>query len=135
MDKIVLTTGTFNIVHAGHIELFEFCIQFGKLYVAVNGNDYLTKKYKTKAIPLEYRLKVLSSLKQIDSLVVFEEDTPCSIINQVRPDVYVKGPDYRGKNIPEAKVLTELGVEFLIQSEEKIMSTSDIIYQEKRYSL
>lgn len=128
MDDLVLTTGTFNIVHAGHIELFDFCSRFGKVCVGVNSDKYLLHKYGDKAISLEYRLKVLKSLKQIHRIHVFDEDTPVELISKIKPNIYVKGPDYLNVDIPEFKILKELNIKFLISNSEKILSTSDIIW-------
>ena len=80
-NKIILTTGTFNIVHAGHIELFEYCKQFdGKVIVGLNSDNYVIKKYGSKSVPLENRLKVLEQIKLIDEVVVFKETTPVKLI-------------------------------------------------------
>jgi rfaE bifunctional protein nucleotidyltransferase chain/domain len=127
MDNLVLTTGTFNIVHAGHIELFDFCSEFGKVCVGVNSDRYLLQKYGSKAIPVEKRLKVLKSLKQIQEIYVFDEDTPISLIEKLQPDIYVKGPDYLNVKIPEIEILTKLNIKYLIPNSEKILSTSSII--------
>lgn len=127
MDNIILTTGTFNIVHAGHIELFEFCKSFGKVHVGVNSDKYLLNKYGDKTIRLEHRLKVLSSIKQIDAIHVFHEETPCCLIAKLKPNTYVKGPDYLNLDIPELKILNKLNINYLIPKKDKILSTSNLI--------
>ena len=131
MVPIILTTGTFNIVHAGHVELFDFCKGLGTLYVGVNGDRYLKDKYRDKAISLEHRVKVLNSIKQINKVLVFEEQTPIELIKRTRPNIYVKGPDYLGVKIPELKILKNLNIEFIIPEADKILSTSHIISLEK----
>ena len=127
MGKIVLTTGTFNIVHAGHIELFEFCNLYGKLFVGINSSEYLEEKYGTKCISTNNRIKVLSQLSMIEEIFIFEENTPCKLIEKVRPSYYVKGPDYVNQDIPELNILNELNIKFLIPNTNKILSTSNII--------
>lgn len=127
MNDLVLTTGTFNIVHAGHIDLFNYCAELGKLHVGVNSDNYLLQKYGSKAIALEHRLKVLQSLKQIHKIHVFNEETPIELISRVKPNIYVKGPDYLNLDIPESKILKELNIKFLIPNSKKILSTSNII--------
>ena len=124
-----MTTGTFNIVHAGHIELFEFCKKVGKtLIVGINTDKYLYKKYGNKAICLDQRIKVLSSIKYVDFIYTFRENTPCNLIEFIKPNIYVKGPDYLGKEIPELKILKKHSIKYYIPSSEKIMSTSSIIF-------
>ena len=124
-----MTTGTFNIVHAGHIELFEFCKSVGKtLIVGINTDNYLYKKYGNKTISLEKRMKVLSSIKYVDFIYTFREETPCNLIELIKPNIYVKGPDYLGKEIPELKILKKHNIKYYMPSAEKIMSTSNIIF-------
>lgn len=125
--SIVLTTGTFNIVHAGHIELLNYCFNFGKVYIGINSDPYVIKKYGEKAISLENRLKVITSLKQISKVYVFDEEEPTELISKLKPDFYIKGPDYLGVKIPEREILDALKIKFLIPNCNKILSTSNII--------
>jgi cytidyltransferase-like protein len=125
--SIVLTTGTFNIVHAGHIELLNYCFNFGKVCVGINSDAYVIKKYGKKAISLENRLKVITSLKQISKVYVFDEEEPTELISKLKPDFYIKGPDYLGVKIPEEEILDILKIKFLIPDCNKILSTSNII--------
>jgi rfaE bifunctional protein nucleotidyltransferase chain/domain len=128
-EPLVMTTGTFNIVHAGHIELFEFCKNIGKtLIVGINTDRYLVKKYGNKTVPLEKRLKVLSSIKHIDLIYTFREDTPSNLIEIIKPNIYVKGPDYLGKELPEENILNKHNIKLIIPEVDKIMSTSNIIF-------
>jgi rfaE bifunctional protein nucleotidyltransferase chain/domain len=126
---IILTTGTFNIVHAGHIELFEYCKKLeGKLIVGINSDPYLIKKYGSKYITLEKRLKVLKQIKLIDEIIVFEEETPIKLILNLKPNIYVKGPDYNKELLIEKDALEKVKAKILIAGDKKIMSTSYIIF-------
>lgn len=126
---IILTTGTFNIVHAGHIELFEYCKQFeGELIVGINADPYLIKKYGSKHIKLENRLKVLKQIKLIDKIIVFEEETPINLILNLRPNIYVKGPDYIKERLIEKDALEKINSLIFIASGKKLMSTSNIVF-------
>lgn len=128
MDKIILTTGTFNLCHAGHIRLFEFCSQFGKVIVGINADPYLWEKYgKEKTIPLIDRVYVLKSCKYVDEVIVFTEKEPSNLIGRIKPDLYVKGPDYINKNIPEKDILNKLNIKLVIQPTEKEYNSSELI--------
>lgn len=128
MDKVILVTGTFNIMHAGHVELFEFCSKLGKVVVGINSDKYLNEKYgKDKTIPLDKRVYVVKSCRYVDEVIAFSEDEPSNLIQKIRPDFYVKGPDYKGKTIPEDKILNLLGIKKIIQPSEKILNCSDLI--------
>lgn len=99
-EKIVFTNGCFDIIHAGHIDFFEKAKKLGTvLIVGVNSDASVSsiKGVKRPIVKLEHRLKVLSSIRYIDELVVFEEDTPLNLIKKLRPDVLVKGRDWETK--------------------------------------
>lgn len=128
MQKKILTTGTFNLCHAGHIRLFEFCSQFGEVIVGINADPYLWKKYgKEKTIPLIDRVYVLNACKFIDKVIVFTEEEPSKLISRIKPDLYVKGPDYLNKDIPEKEVLNKLNIMLAIQPAEKEYNSSELV--------
>ncbi len=96
-EKIVFTNGCFDILHAGHVAyLAEAAEQGDRLIVAVN-SDASVKRLKGAERPvnaLEQRMAVLSGLESVDWVVPFAEDTPARIIENILPDVLVKGGDY-----------------------------------------
>ena len=124
----VLVTGTFNIVHAGHIQLFEFAKQFGRVTVGINADSYLHEKYgKDKTVPLINRAYVIDSCKFVDEVVVFTEDNPSSHIRQLKPKYFIRGPDYINLELPEQKALNEVGAELICQCAEKIHDASSLV--------
>ena len=130
MQKIILTTGTFNLCHAGHVRLFEFCAKFGKVVVGVNADPYLWEKYgKDKTVPLVDRVYVLKNCRFVDEVVVFTENEPTKLISKIKPDLYVKGPDYKDQSIPEKEILHKLNIMLCIQPSEKEYNSSELINQ------
>ena len=126
--KVVLVTGTFNIMHPGHVRLLEFCSNFGKVVVGINSDAFLHEKYgKDKTITLIDRVFVLKSCKYVDQVIAFNETEPSGLIQRVRPDFYVKGPDYKNQVIPEDQILNLMGIQKIIQPTEKEYSSSDLI--------
>jgi len=94
---IVFTNGCFDLIHAGHIKLFEFAASQGDtLIVAVNSDDSIRrlKGMKRPIIAQPDRLALLQAIEYIDFLTVFEQDTPMELIERIGPDVLVKGGDY-----------------------------------------
>lgn len=124
---IVLINGTFNIVHAGHCELFEFASRYGYLIVGTNSDRYVYAKYKRKSIKEEFRVKVLKSIKYIDKVILFEEDNACNLLKEIKPNYYIKGPDYIGKEFPEQEVCDNLGINIIYHKSNKILSSSKIL--------
>ena len=99
---IVFTNGCFDIVHAGHIDYMDKAKKLGDvLIVGVNSDDSV-KRIKGNARPivgLDNRLRLLKGFSVIDYLCVFEEDTPLELIKKVKPDILVKGEDWKDKGV------------------------------------
>ena len=111
-QKIVFTNGVFDLVHRGHVEQLEAAKAFGdRLVVGVN-DDASVQRLKGNARPLaslEDRMVVLAALQAVDLVTSFDEDTPEALIEQIRPDVLVKGADYTVDQIAGATFVQSYG--------------------------
>lgn len=129
-ERIVMTGGCFDILHAGHVAYLEQAKQFGdRLIVAVN-DDASVAKLKGSSRPintLARRMAVLSGLSAVDWVVPFSEDTPERLVKTVLPDVWVKGGDYQVKDLPEATSVLANGGEVKILQFVEGVSTTKII--------
>lgn len=129
-EKVVLTNGVFDILHAGHVSYLANARNLGdRLIVAVN-SDASTKRLKGGTRPvnsLENRMIVLSSLEAVDWVVSFEEDTPLRLISEVLPDLLVKGGDYKPEDIVGSKQIWANGGDVRVLNFEKYLSTTKII--------
>lgn len=116
-EKIVMTNGCFDILHAGHIHYLTQARQLGqRLLVAVN-DDASVKRLKGPHRPLNglaERLAVLSALACVDWVVPFATDTPAELICQLKPDILVKGGDYRGQPIAGSECVLANGGQVLV---------------------
>ncbi len=100
--KIVFTNGCFDILHAGHVSVLEFSRSKGDVLVVGLNSDASVKRLKGPSRPVNTqadRALVLAALQAVDAVCVFEEDTPYELIKLVRPDVLVKGGDYKPSEI------------------------------------
>lgn len=101
-ERIVMTNGCFDILHAGHVDYLSQARNYGdRLIVAVNTDDSV-QRLKGPSRPvnaLEHRMAVLAGLSAVDWVVPFDEDTPERLICRVLPDVLVKGGDYRAEEV------------------------------------
>ena len=100
--KIVFTNGCFDILHAGHVSILEFSRAKGDVLVVGLNSDASVKRLKGPTRPVNTqtdRALVLAALESVDAVSLFEEDTPYNLIKQVRPDVLVKGGDYKPSEI------------------------------------
>jgi D-beta-D-heptose 7-phosphate kinase / D-beta-D-heptose 1-phosphate adenosyltransferase len=95
--RIVFTNGCFDLIHLGHVKYFQFARRQGDLLVVGVNTDASVRRLKGDKRPIiseADRLGVLEELESIDYLVRFDDDTPMRLIEQIRPDVLVKGADY-----------------------------------------
>jgi len=124
--KIVFTNGCFDILHIGHVKYLQKAKSLGdKLIVGVNSNESVKRlKGKDRPINDEYdRAYLLASLEVVDYVVIFDDDTPYELIKEIKPDVLVKGADYRGKEIVGSDIVEEVKLIDFVEGK----STTNII--------
>lgn len=129
-EKVVMTNGCFDILHAGHVSYLEHAAKLGdRLIVAVN-SDESVRGLKGAGRPinnLERRMSVLAALASVDWVVPFSEDTPERLISGVLPDLLVKGGDYQPEQIAGGKQVIANGGEVRVLNFENGISTTNII--------
>ncbi|TBM04567.1 bifunctional D-glycero-beta-D-manno-heptose-7-phosphate kinase/D-glycero-beta-D-manno-heptose 1-phosphate adenylyltransferase HldE [Hafnia paralvei] len=129
-EKVVMTNGVFDILHAGHVSYLANARKLGdRLIVAVN-SDASTKRLKGEERPvnaLAQRMIVLAALEAVDWVISFEEDTPQRIISEILPDLLVKGGDYKPEDIAGGKEVIAAGGEVRVLNFEDGCSTTNII--------
>jgi len=101
-QNIVFTNGCFDILHSAHIELLQFSKKQGDILVVGLNSDNSIKRLKGEIRPInliEERMHILSLFDFIDYIIVFEEDTPLTILKSLKPKIMIKGSDYTIENI------------------------------------
>ena len=99
---IIFTNGCFDILHLGHIELLKYAKSLGDTLVVGLNSDESVKKLKGSTRPInneQTRKTILESLRFVDSVVIFNEETPIKLIKQIQPDIIVKGGDYKKEDV------------------------------------
>jgi len=129
-ERIIMTNGCFDVLHAGHVSYLEEAKSLGdRLIVAVN-DDESVRRLKGDSRPinsLQDRLLVLAGLAAVDWVVPFSDDTPADVIKDVLPDVLVKGGDYKADEIAGAKDVLQNGGEVRVLAFRDGHSSSRII--------
>jgi D-beta-D-heptose 7-phosphate kinase/D-beta-D-heptose 1-phosphate adenosyltransferase len=100
--KIVFTNGCFDLLHIGHIYLFKKAKHLGDVLVVAINSDKSLKHIKGNNRPITkdiYRAKILVSLIYIDYVIIFNEYTPKNILKKIKPDILIKGDEYKTSNI------------------------------------
>jgi len=108
--KIVFTNGCFDLLHVGHVRYLNETKGLGDVLVLGLNSDASVSAIKPgrPVVPEEQRAEVLSALSMIDYIVLFEEDTPYELIKEVRPDVLVKGADWKKEDIVGSDIAGEV---------------------------
>jgi len=110
--KIVFTNGCFDVLHSGHVSLLEQAAAFGDFLVVGLNDDASVSRLKGPSRPVnkaEDRARVLGALASVGAVVLFSEDTPVEVIKVLKPDVHVKGGDYKKEQMPETAVVESYG--------------------------
>ena len=131
-QKIVFTNGCFDILHAGHVEYLEAAKSKGdKLIVGINSDRSVAelKGSKRPINKLIHRAKVLGSLRCVDEVVMFDEETPIKLIKSLKPDFLVKGGDYKVQDIVGYDVVSKYGGCVITIPLIKGLSTTKILSQ------
>jgi rfaE bifunctional protein nucleotidyltransferase chain/domain len=115
--KIVFTNGCFDLLHVGHVRYLQEARRLGDVLVVGVNSDASTKRLKGPTRPVQIeadRAEILAALGCVDYSVIFSEDTPANLIQKVKPDILVKGGDWKIDQI--------VGADFVLASGGKVMS-------------
>ena len=105
----VLVHGVFDLLHEGHLEHLEKAKKFASILIV----SVVSDKYVVKGKPIykeRTRVRLLKALRCVDEVILCRAPGPQKIIAAIRPDYYVRGSDYRGKEMPESGLLRKLGI-------------------------
>lgn len=109
--KIVFTNGCFDLLHRGHVQYLEQAKALGDILIVGLNSDSSVRRIKGNERPInnqEDRALVLSGLESVDYIIYFDEDTPYHLIERIRPDILVKGGDYKDKEVVGSEFAKEV---------------------------
>ena len=126
--KIVTTNGSFDLFHAGHIDLLQKAKAKGDILIVGVNSDKSVREYKKKPgrpiIPGKYRAELLAAIIYVDYVFIFDDLIPNPWLDRIRPDVHANSAEY-GTKCVETEVLDQYGGElFLVPKEDIPLSTS-----------
>ncbi|HKV18041.1 MAG TPA: PfkB family carbohydrate kinase [Mycobacterium sp.] len=128
--RLVATGGCFDLLHTGHIRLLHAARQLGDGLVVLLNSDGSVRALKGPSRPVmaaEDRARVLSALECVDEVIIFDERSPETVLERLRPDVWVKGGDYTEADLPEAEVVRRHGGEVVLLPTVAGYSSSNLI--------
>lgn len=129
-ERIVMTNGSFDILHSGHVEFLRAAKRLGDRLIVAVSDDESVRRLKGQGRPvntLHRRMAVLAALESVDWVIPFSEDTPASLINRVKPDILVKGGDYKPEDIVGSESVWASGGQVRVLAYEKGVSTTALL--------
>ena len=128
--KIVLANGCFDILHVGHLRYLEHARALGDVLVVAINSDKSMRTIKDRGRPIlpeNERVSLVSALRCVDHIVLFDEPDVSRILDVLRPAIHAKGTDYTERSVPERDKVLAYGGEVRIAGDPKNHSTRDII--------
>jgi rfaE bifunctional protein nucleotidyltransferase chain/domain len=134
-EKIVFSNGCFDILHRGHVEYLAQAANLGQRLVIGLNTDTSVRRLKGPERPLQDevgRSLVMASLKFVDAVILFDEETPYDLIRAIRPDFLVKGNDYKPEEIVGYDIVTANGGEVVTIKLVEGYSTTSVVNRMKK---
>ncbi|MEO6334438.1 MAG: adenylyltransferase/cytidyltransferase family protein [Pyrinomonadaceae bacterium] len=129
-SAIILTNGCFDLIHAGHVRYLGGAKQLGGFLVVGINSDRRVRKLKGNGRPYiseAERAEIISSLRFVDAVTIFDEPTVNELIDAIRPDIHAKGTDYTTETVPERERVLAYGGAIAIVGDPKDHSSSGLI--------
>lgn len=128
--RIVLANGCFDLLHVGHLRYLQGAREVGDLLVVGINSDEQVRQLKGAGrpfVPENERAEMVSGLRCVDLVTIFEEPTVEELIRAIRPDFHAKGTDYTAETVPEKDVVAECGGRVVIVGDPKDHSSSEML--------
>lgn len=128
--KVVFTNGCFDLVHVGHLRTFNAAKKMGDILIVGINSDRSAKALKGETRPIiseQDRAELISALKPVDYVIIFEETDVAHLLETIKPDVYVKGGDYTLENLPERETIVRFNIEVKFIPLVEGISTTELV--------
>jgi len=129
--KIAFANGHFDLLHVGHLRYLQAARAEGDVLVVAINDDASVARLKGPGrpiVPADERAELLAALETVDFVIIFEGDSPASLLADLRPDVHCKGTDYGDpERVPEYEVVRSYGGRTVLVGDPKDHATSDLI--------
>lgn len=129
-NVVVTTNGCFDVLHLGHLRYLQAARQLGDLLVVAVNSDSSVKELKGEnrpLIPEQERAEMLAGLECVDYVVIFPESTPIELLSELKPNIHVKGGDYKLEQLIEREVVEKNGGKVIVGLNVPGKSTTNLI--------
>ncbi len=134
-EILIATSGYFDPLHRGHLELFSHAKKLGGKLIVIVNNDYQAKLKKGFSfIPEEERLAIINSLGVVDKAIlsIDKDKTVCKTLELLKPHIFAKGGDSTLNNVPEKEICEKLGIRLVLGLGDKVQSSSWLLKRLKK---
>lgn len=137
-EKIILANGCFDLFHVGHLRYLVGAKEIGGVLLVALNSDRQTRLLKGSGrpyVPAAERAEIISGLRCVDLVMIFDDPTVEGVIRAVRPDFHAKGTDYTAESVPEREIVSECGGRVVIVGDPKDHSSTELIGSVRRSSM
>lgn len=130
--RLVFTNGVFDLLHRGHVASLRAARSLGECLVVGVNSDASTRRLKGESRPFQSetdRAEILASIRFVDVVTLFDEDTPEDLISRLLPDILVKGADYSESQIAGAEAVRRAGGDVVLVDLEPGLSSSALVHR------
>jgi cytidyltransferase-like protein len=134
-NKIIAVSGGMDPVHIGHLRMLEEASQYGDLVVILNSDEWLMRKKGYVFMSFEDRAEILKGFRCVSDVIMAQDkdDTVCSSLIELKPDIFANGGDRKKDNTPEIALCKELGINMMWNcGGGKIASSSELVFKSKQ---
>lgn len=128
--RIVLANGCFDLIHAGHVRYLNGASELGGFLVVGINSDKQVRELKGGGrpfMPENERAEIISAMRFVDAVTIFDEPTVEELILALRPDIHAKGTDYTADTVPEREIIKSIGGRVAIVGDPKDHSSTELI--------
>jgi rfaE bifunctional protein nucleotidyltransferase chain/domain len=128
--RVVFTNGCFDLLHVGHVRCLQAARDLGDTLVVGVNSDVSVRRLKGEGrpiVPADERAELLAALACVDYVTIFEESSPEELLAFLRPDLHVKGGDYREQDLPEAPLVRSWGGQVVLLPLTPGRSTTELV--------
>ena len=129
-ESVALTNGCFDLLHAGHLRYLEQTKRLADVLIVAINSDASVRRLKGPSrpyVPAQDRARLVAALKPVDYVTLFSESTPIRVIRALRPDVLVKGADWKGKGVVGRREVESWGGRVVLMPYLKGRSTTSLV--------
>ena len=135
-QRIAFANGVFDVLHVGHVRYLQDAARVADVLIVAVNSDKSVREIKGEGRPVMPQLEraeLVSAIRGVTYVTIFDESSPARLLTQLRPDFHCKGTDYTADSVPEAEVVRAYGGQVVITGDPKSHSTTAILEKMRKH--